>query len=145
SRGIVNADGSPGENFQHAQQFSVAAQPLYYIHPPAGSKTAYNSTKSPVNPLPAPDLNRVPLAQSDATGSPFATTEAAAPVEPELTLTTDLAQQQHALEIMTTGFAADAAAIAETTSLIRNPDFRIFGVTSATGLAHGPFQQTAHS
>src|ERR1700684_2400170 len=31
SRGIVNADGSPGENFLHAQQFSVAAQPQYYI------------------------------------------------------------------------------------------------------------------
>jgi phospholipase C len=145
SRGIVNADGSPGVNFTHAQQFSVAAQPQYYIHPPAGSKTAYNSTKSPTNPLPAPDLNRVPLAQSDATGSPFATTEAAALAEPELTLTTDFEQQQHALEIMTTGFAADAATITETTSLIRNPDFRIFGVTSADGLANGPFQQTAHS
>src|ERR1700722_15599718 len=133
SRGIVNADGSPGVNFTHAQQFSVAAQPQYYIHPPAGSKTAYNSSKSPTNPLPSPDLNRVPLAQT------------AARAEPELTLTTDFEQQQHALEIMTTGFAADAAAITETTSLIRNPDFRIFGVTSATGLANGPFQQTAHS
>src|SRR5579859_6511897 len=36
SRGIVAPDGRPGWNFRHAQQFSVAPQPLYYIHPPAG-------------------------------------------------------------------------------------------------------------
>jgi len=145
SRGIVTADGTPGENFSHAQQFSVAPQPLYYIHPPAGSKTAYNSSNSPVNPFPAPDLNRVPLMQSDATGAPFATTAAAAAAEPEFTLTPDLAQRQHDLQIMTTGFAIDPAFKAETSSLIRNPDFRIFGVTSPAGLPNGPFQQTAHS
>src|SRR5271155_40096 len=101
SRGIVNADGSPGSNFTHARQFSVSAQPLYYIHPPAGSKTAFGSTTSTTNPLPAPDLNGVPRQQSDVTGSPFVSTEAAAEAEPELTLTNDFALQQHDLQIMT--------------------------------------------
>jgi phospholipase C len=145
SRGIVKADGSPGINFTHAQQFSVAAQPLYYIHPPAGSKTAFGASNSATNPLPAPDLNGVPRKQSDTTGSPFVSTEVAAQAEPELTLTNDFAQQQHNLQIMTTGFAVDPTFKTEATSLVRNPDVRIFGVDSAAGLPNGPFQQTAHS
>jgi len=46
---------------------------------------------------------------------------------------------------MTTGFANDPGFKPETTSLMRNPDFRIFGVTSPQGLTNGPFQMTAHS
>jgi phospholipase C len=145
SRGIVNPDGTPGWNFKSAQQFSVSAQPLYYIHPPVGSKTAYESSGSAVNPFPAPDLNGVPLMQSDTRGAPFATTEVAALAEPELTSTDNPLQQQHALHIMTTGFAVDPDFKTETTSLIRNPDFRIAGVNSAKGLPNGPYQQTANS
>lgn len=145
SRRIVNRDGTPGVDFARAQQFSVAAQPLYYVHAPAGSKTAYNSSNSPVNPFPAPDLNRVPLAQSDVTGAPFATTDVAAAAEPELTLTADSAVQRHDLLIMTTGFAVDPSFKTESNSLIRNPDFRISGVVAANGLPNGPYQQTAHS
>ena len=145
SRGIVQADGSPGWNFEHARQFSVAPQPLYYIHPPAGSKTAYGSSNSATNPLPNPDLNRVPLRQSDSTGAPFATTAAAAAAEPELTQTPNTGLQASDLQLMTTGFANDPGFKSETTSLVRNPDFRIFGVTSALGLPNGPFQLTANS
>src|ERR1039457_3169783 len=92
----------------------------YYVHAPAGSKTAYNSSNSPVNPFPAPDLNRVPLAQSDVTGASFATTDVAAAAEPELTLTADSAVQRHDLLIMTTGFAVDPSFKTESNSLIRN-------------------------
>jgi phospholipase C len=145
SRHIINADGTPGRRFDRAQQFSVAPQPSYYIHAPEDSKTAYGGTNSIFNPLPPPDLSGVPLAQNDATGAPFATTTAAAAAEPELTFTSDPAQLQHNLEIMTSGFAVDPGFKRETTSLIRNPDFRIFGVASPEGLRNGPFQQTAHS
>ena len=145
SRGIVDADGQPSLNFRNAQQFSVAPQPLYYIHPPAGSKTAYNSSNNPVNPFPNPDLNGVPLNQSDTRGAPFATTMAAAAAEPELTLTASTSLGQHDLQVMTTGFADDPGFLPEKTSLIRNPDFRISGVISAQGLPNGPFQLTANS
>jgi phospholipase C len=145
SRGIVNPNGSPGGNFRRAQQFSVSAQSSYYIHAPANSKTAYGTTTDPTNPLPAPDLNGVPRAQNDLTGAPFATTAAAAAAEPEIALTADPVQQQHNLEIMTTGFAVDPTFKTESTSLIRNPDFRISGVASSAGLPNGPFQQTANS
>src|SRR5580658_3956048 len=37
SKGIVNEDGTPGPNFSLSQQFSVAAQPSYYIGAPAVS------------------------------------------------------------------------------------------------------------
>jgi phospholipase C len=144
SRGIVDANGAPGANFAHAQQFSVTAQPLYYIHPPVGSKAAYDNSRSTLNPFPAPDLNGVPRAQSDLTGSPFATGAAAATAEPELTSTTDVDQRQRNLTTMTTGFANDPSFKPESNSLIRNPDFRIAGVISG-GLPNGPFQQTANS
>src|ERR1700722_6008241 len=38
SKGIVNEDGAPGPNFSLSQQFSVAAQPSYYIGAPTVSK-----------------------------------------------------------------------------------------------------------
>src|ERR1700743_3450463 len=51
SKGIVNADGSPGPNFSLAQQYSVAPQPLYYMGAPDNAKTPYNTT---TNPMPQP-------------------------------------------------------------------------------------------
>jgi phospholipase C len=145
SRGIVNADGRPGWNFKHAQQFSVAPQPLYYVHAPAGSKTPYGPSNSATNPLPNPDLNGVPLGQSDVRGSPFATTTAAALAEPELTKNADPAVVANNLHLLTTGFADDPGFETESTAVIRNPDFRIAGVNSAQGLPNGPFQLTADS
>ena len=69
SKGIVNEDGTPGPNFAQAQQFSVAAQPSYFIGAPAISKSPY----SPTNKMPQPDTNGAPTAQSD-TGAPFKST-----------------------------------------------------------------------
>lgn len=68
SKGIVNEDGTPGPNFAEAQQFSVAAQPSYYVGAPAISKTPYN----PTNVMPQPNTAGTPVAQSD-TGAPFKT------------------------------------------------------------------------
>src|SRR4029077_16238993 len=58
SRGIVNADGTPGPNFKRAAQFTVAPQLKYFIDAPDLAKTPYTT-------LPPPDLNRVPLSASD--------------------------------------------------------------------------------
>ena len=68
SKGIVNADGSPGPNFAKAQQFSVAAQSSFYVGAPAIAKTPYN----PTNAMPQPNTAGTPQAQSD-TGAPFKT------------------------------------------------------------------------
>ena len=40
SKGIVNEDGTPGPNFALAQQFSVAAQPSFYIGAPDDRQVA---------------------------------------------------------------------------------------------------------
>jgi phospholipase C len=66
SKGIVNADGSPGPNFKLGQQFSVAAQPAYYVGAPNSAKTPYG----PNNIMPQPNTNGAPQAQS-ASGAPF--------------------------------------------------------------------------
>ena len=63
SKGIVNADGTPGPNFKNAAQFTVSPQPLYFISAPDGSKTPYTT-------LPPPDLNGVPLSASDTKPPP---------------------------------------------------------------------------
>src|SRR5581483_10458777 len=54
SKGIVNADGTPGPNFSKAAQFAVAPQPQYFISAPDVSKAAFTT-------LPPPDLNGVPV------------------------------------------------------------------------------------
>jgi phospholipase C len=90
SKGIVNEDGTPGPNFAHAQQFSVAAQTSYYIGAPAISKSPYN----PTNLMPQPNTNGAPTAQSD-TGAPFKTI-AEASVEKDI--------DPASLDILTTGF-----------------------------------------
>ena len=66
SKGIVNQDGSPGPNFSLAQQFSVAAQPAFYIGAPKNAKTVYNSNGQ----MPQPNTNGTPTAQG-TTGAPF--------------------------------------------------------------------------
>ena len=60
SKGIVNEDGTPGPNIGLAQQFQVTAQPSYYIGAPAISKSPYNA----LNPMPQPNTNGAPSAQS---------------------------------------------------------------------------------
>src|SRR5215813_10746049 len=117
SRGIVNADGTPGPNFGTAAQFTVLPQAKYFIGAPDGSKTAYVT-------LPPPDLLGVPSAGSDTHPPPFATVAAAQAAEPSL-LPADAV-------LLTTG----ASGLPATSG----PDTRIANVTF---LPNGPFQMTA--
>ena len=66
SKGIVEGDGSPGRNFELAQQYSVKPQPLYYIGAPRNAKRAYGDRGQ----MPQPNTNGAPAAQS-LTGAPF--------------------------------------------------------------------------
>ena len=79
SKGIVNEDGSPGENFALAQQYQVAPQSAYYVGAPDKAKTVYGSRGQ----MPQPNTNGAPVAQS-ATGAPFipAVLAAAATIDP---------------------------------------------------------------
>jgi phospholipase C len=74
SKGIMNADGTPGPHFAQAAQFQAAPQPSYYIS--AAGKTRYST-------LPPPGLNGTPKAQRDI-WPPFTTPAQAAAVEPAL-------------------------------------------------------------
>ncbi len=89
SKGIVNEDGTPGPNFAQAQQFSVAAQPSYYIGAPTVGKTPY----SPTNAMPQPNTEGTPAVQSD-TGAPFKTVA-------EVKVETDINPAD--LDLLTTG------------------------------------------
>ncbi len=113
SKGIVKEDGSPGANFGAAAQFTVPAQPAYYVS--AGTKTPYAS-------LPAPDLSGAPNAPRQSE-PPFATAGAASAAEH------DLAPGD--MHLLTTG----ASGLAGTTGT----DTRIAG---ALNLPNGPFQLT---
>jgi phospholipase C len=124
SRGIVNADGTPGPNFKKAGQFTVSPQPHYFISAPDGSKTPYTT-------LPPPDLDGVPLSASDTNPPPFATVAAAQAAEPSL-------EPEDAV-LLTTGAAVGLTFKPEING-VRNPDTRILNVTN---LPNGPFQQTA--
>ena len=100
SKGIVNVDGSPGANFAKAQQFSAAAQPSFYLSPPAIAKAPYNTT----NMMPQPNTAGTPTAQSD-TSPPFKTI-AEAGVEGDM--------NPADLDILTTGFSGLANNITDT-------------------------------
>src|SRR3977135_1901472 len=78
-KGIVNADGTPGPNFAAGAQFTVPAQPSFYIGAPANAPYAV---------MPAPDTAGTPTAPRD-TAPPFTSLQIAA-VERDLE-TTDLA------------------------------------------------------
>jgi phospholipase C len=123
SKGIVNADGTPGPNFSKAAQFTVSPQPQYFISAPDVSKTAYTT-------LPPPDLNGVPQQASDANPPPFATVAAAQAAEPSL-------EPEDAF-LLTTG--ASGLPFKPEINGVRNPDTRILNVTN---LPNGPYQQTA--
>src|SRR5262249_20105267 len=123
SKGIVNADGTPGPNFSKAAQFTVSPQPQYFIAAPQLSKTT-SATRPP------PDLNGVPQQATDDNPPPFATVAAAQAAEPSLA-------PKDAI-LLTTG--ASGLPFKPETNGVRNPDTRILNVTN---LPNGPFQQTA--
>ncbi len=112
SRGIVNADGTPGPTFALARQFTVPPQAAYYIGAPA---------KTPYAILPPPDTLGAHTAPSDTAPPPFATVGAAS-AEPDL--------EPGDLILLTTG---------ATGLPTRTVDTR---VTNATNLPNGPFQLT---
>jgi len=112
SKGIVNADGTPGPNFADGAQFTVPPQPSFYIG--AASKTSYAT-------LPPPDTLGAHKEGSDTAPPPFATLTAAS-LEPDL--------EAADLTLLTTG----------ATGLPRNAvDTR---VANAINLPNGPFQLT---
>jgi phospholipase C len=112
SKGIVDADGSPGPNFALGAQFTVPPQPSFYIGAPS---------KTPYVVLPPPDTLGAHTAGSDTAPPPFATLGAAS-AEPDL--------EPADLPLLTTG---------ATGLPLRSVDTR---VTNATSLPNGPFQLT---
>ena len=79
SKGIINADGTPGPNYALAQQNSVAAQPAYYNGAPNAAKSPYNG----VNLMPQPNTNNASTAPN-ASAPPLIPQLAA--LEPDLTV-----------------------------------------------------------
>lgn len=69
SEGIVNADGSPGPNFQAAAQYQASDTNTYSVSP---AKSGVYST------LPPPGTASLPTSASDSSPPPFATLQAAA-------------------------------------------------------------------
>jgi len=114
SKGIVNADGTPGPNFALAAQFTVAPQSTFYIGAP--SKTPYAT-------LPPPDTLGTPTAPRD-TAPPFKTLQEAS-AEKDLT--------PEDLALLTTGASDLPARVVDTrvtnaTSLPNGP-FQLTGPT----------------
>jgi phospholipase C len=115
SKGIVNADGTPGPNFALAAQSTVGAQPAFYVGINPASRTPYAI-------LPPPTTNGAPQAQR-ATSAPFQTVAQVAAIESDL----DPAD----LVLATTGATGLPA---------RTLDTRI---PNANNLPNGPFQLTS--
>jgi acid phosphatase len=115
SKGIVNADGTPGPNFALSAQSTVTAQPSYYVGVPASARTPYTT-------LPAPNTNGAPTAQR-SNSPPFQTVAQVAGV-PE----TDLETAD--LVLATTGATGLPARVVDTR------------VTNAATLPNGSYQLT---
>jgi phospholipase C len=72
SKGIINADGTPGPNYSLATQYS-ASDTTTFSNSPTTNKTAYTSTNtSTSNPLPLPQTGG-PSTASNTNPPPFAT------------------------------------------------------------------------
>jgi phospholipase C len=74
SKGIVNADGTPGPNFSLAAQYKASDTTVYQLSP---SKTLFHQ-------LPPPSTGSTPAVASDTNPAPFATKAAAEADEPGL-------------------------------------------------------------
>lgn len=119
SEGIVNADGSPGQNFDRAKQFQATApfQTQYFISLFPNEKTGYTF-------LPEPTLNFAPTTQTFPAGTPTAELQA---IEPSL--------EPADLFLLTTGAATGFAQTFE----LPDPDTRVKNFDT---LPDGPFQLT---
>jgi phospholipase C len=120
SKGIVNADGTPGKHFDKAQQFQAV--------PPF--KTEYfisldKHEKEPYKTLPEPSLNFSP---SPATGEP--------PPFPAGTPTAFLASIEPSLETEDLNLLTTGASGAQQTAELPDPDTRVLNFND---LPNGPF------
>ena len=116
SKGIVNADGTPGPNFSRAQQFQAVApfQTEFFISLNNNEKAAYQT-------LPVPTLNFAPTKAIFPPGTP---TSLLAAVEPSL--------ETQDLNLLTTGAATGFSQ----TFIQPDPDTR---VANFNNLPNGPF------
>jgi phospholipase C len=116
SKGIINADGTPGPNFSLAQQFQAVApfQTEYFI-------SLSSDQKAPYSILPAPTLNFAPTKPVFAPGTP---TSLLAAVEPTL--------ETQDLHLLTTGAATQFSQ----TFILPDLDTR---VQHFNNLPNGPF------
>jgi hypothetical protein len=116
SKGIINADGTPGPNFSIAQQFQAVApfQTEYFISLSSDQKTPYSI-------LPQPTLNFSPTKPLFPPGTP---TSLLAAVEPSL--------EPQDLNLLTTGAATQFSQ----TFILPDPDTR---VQNFNNLPNGPF------
>lgn len=116
SKGIINADGTPGPNFSLAQQFEATKpfQTEYFISLSADQKKPYSL-------LPTPTLNFAPTKPTFSPGTPLSLLAA---VEPSL--------ETQDLNLLTTGAATQFAQ----TVIQPDPDTR---VANFNHLPNGPF------
>lgn len=116
SKGIINADGTPGPNFALAQQFQAVApfRTDYFVSLNADEKIPYQT-------LPVPTLNFAPTKTIFPTGTP---TSLLAVVEPSL--------ETQDLNLLTTGAASEFTQ----TFVQPDPDTR---VANFNNLPNGPF------
>jgi phospholipase C len=117
SEGIVNADGTPGPNFDKARQFEAHDLEAYTNAPP---------DKTPYAHLPAPATDGAPTKAADNNPPPFATVAAVAAIEQQIH--DGLPQSDYAL--LTTGATGLPSSSVDTR------------ITNATSLPSGPFQLT---
>jgi phospholipase C len=119
SKGIINADGTPGPNFSKAAQFQAKApfRTKFFV-------SLNSSEKEPYQILPEPTLNFAPIKTILPPGTPQAILAA---VEPSLELGD--------LNLLTTGAATGFTQ----TFVLPDPDTR---VTNFNTLPNGPFQLT---
>jgi phospholipase C len=114
SKGIVNADGSPGPNFALAAQAQAAPQAAFYISP---------ASKTPYDILPGPSTSGAPSAPR-TTAPPFQTVDQAS-------LETDMDPAD--LVLLTTGATGLPARVLDTrvanAGSLSNGPFRLTGPT----------------
>jgi phospholipase C len=129
SRGIINADGTPGPSFSKAAQFQAIApfKTKYFISLDSSEKAAYQTLPSPtLNFSPSPDASIIGFATEPPPFPPATPTAFLAAIEPSLE-TADLG-------LLTTG----ASGANNTFVLTPVPDFDT-RVANFDNLPNGPF------
>ena len=129
SKGIINADGTPGPQFKNAQQFQAVApfRTEYYISLNDDEKAPYDTLPSPtLNFSPSPDASIIGFATEPPPFPPSTLTSMLAAIEPSL--------ETQDLPLLTTG----ASGQNNTFVLTPVPDFDT-RVANFNNLPNGPF------